>query len=78
MIWARKKQNEDGMYVDGSSVRWVVDWVHKLYCPCGLSEAEHGYERFETVDAACAAWGLTPWVDPEQEELLINDFTEND
>ena len=72
MIWVRKIQDENGMYVAQDGTLWQVDWLSRIYCPCGLSEAEHGYERFETVDAACAAWGLTAWVDPEQEELLTN------
>ena len=76
MIWVRKTQDEDGMYVDGSAVRWVVDWCNRIYCPCGLSEAEHGYERFESMEAALEAWGLMPWVDPEAEEELLTNTDE--
>lgn len=72
MIWVRKTQNENGMYVAQDGTRWQVDWCSRIYCPCGLSEAEHGYERVESMEAALEAWGLTAWVAPEQEELLTN------
>lgn len=72
MIWVRKTLDDNGMYVAQDGTRWQVDWLSRIYCPCGLSEAEHGYERFESMEAALEAWGLMPWVDPEQEELLIN------
>lgn len=78
MIWIRKIKDENGSYVDCSEVRWIIEWCNKIYCPRGLSEEEHGYERFDSMGSALLAWGLTPWVDPEHEELLINDFTEND
>ena len=68
MIWVRKAEDEQGSYVDGSAVRWVVDWCSRIYCPCGLSEQEHGYERFESMEDALEALGLTPWVDPEAEQ----------
>ena len=78
MIWVRKTEDEQGSYVDGSAVRWAVDWLHKIYCPCGLSEAEHGYEAFESMEAALEAWGLMPWVDPEQEELEDKSLSDPD
>jgi hypothetical protein len=52
-------------------VDWCVDIV-------GSSPETEGYELFRSVDIAKEYWGLTTWIDPEQEELLINDFTEND
>ena len=81
MIWVRKIQDENGMYVSEDGTRWQVDWCNRIYCPCGLSEAEHGYEAFESMEEALAAWGLTAWVDPEAEitndDLLItNDENE--
>lgn len=78
MIWVRKTEDEQGSYVDCSAVRWVVDWCNKIYCPCGLSEQEHGYEAFESMEDALAAWGLTAWVDPETEELLTNNEGEQE
>lgn len=67
MIWVRKTQDEDGMYIDGSEVRWTVDWCNKIYCPCSLTEEEHGYERFNSVEAAIEHWGLKEYEYPEEE-----------
>ena len=76
MIWVRKTEDEQGSYVAADGCRYVVDWVHKLYCPCGLSEQEHGYEPYESMEDALNAWGLTEWVDPEAEEELFTNTEE--
>lgn len=74
-VWVRKTQNEQGSYVDSDGSRWQVDWCVDIV---GSSPEAEGYELFRSVETATEYWGLTAWIDPEQEELLINDFTEND
>ena len=36
----------------------------------GADPESLGYERFRSVDAATEYWGLEPYVDPNEEELL--------
>lgn len=71
MKWVRRTPSEYGNYVDEYGTRYTVEWCHKLLTPDGSTEAEHGYEQHESVEAACEAWGLVPYVDPE----AIDDFT---
>lgn len=67
MIWVRKTENEMGGYVDAHGVRYTVDWCVKIVTPDGSTEIDHGYTRHESVQAACDAWGLSVYVDPEAE-----------
>lgn len=71
MIWVKKTENENGSYVDAEGKRYITDWCIKMYTPDGTTEADHGYERHESVEAACTAWNLTPYVDPEAEGMLL-------
>ena len=53
-------------------------WNEKLQI--NFTPEQLGYSPHENQDAALAAWGLTPYVDPEaeqmmQEELLTNSTT---
>jgi hypothetical protein len=65
MIWVRKTEEEYGNYVDDEGNRYVIEWCHKLITPDGSTEADRGYEQHDSVEAACEAWGLIPYVDPE-------------
>lgn len=58
MIWVRKKINNAGKYADAKGVRYSVDWCVKIITPDGSTEADHGYERHESIHAACNVWGL--------------------
>jgi hypothetical protein len=68
-VWVRKRTDECGTYVDTDGFRWQVDWCVDVV---GSSPEAEGYEPFRRVDVAINYWGLTPWVDPEQEEFLTN------
>lgn len=71
-IWVRKVENEQGSYVDTDGTRWQVEWCVDIV---GADPEQEGYELFRSVEAATEYWGLTRYVDPEQEELLTE--TEN-
>jgi hypothetical protein len=75
-IWVRKTQDEQGNYINADGVRWQVESCVAMYNADGSEPDAHGYEPFRSVEVATEYWGLTPWVDPEQEELLTN--TENE
>lgn len=62
--WVRRAQDEYGSYVDSNGVRYIVEWCHRLLTPDGSTEEENGYEKYASVEEACEAWGLTPYVDP--------------
>lgn len=70
MIWVRKTENKNGGYVDAEGVRYTVEWCVKIITPDGSTEADHGYERHESIQAACDVWGLSVWVDPDAESEL--------
>lgn len=76
-IWVRRVQDEQGAYVDADGVRWTVDWCVDMVTPDGSTPDAHGYEMYRSTEAAVAYWELTAWVDPEQEDLLLNQTTEN-
>lgn len=69
-IWVRKTQDENGAYVAQDGTRWQVDWCNCMYTPDGSTERDHGYESHPSVEEACTVWGLTPYIDPNAEELL--------
>ena len=71
MKYFRKTESEYGDYVDAEGVRWVVEWCSRIYSPENFTPEQLGYEPHENQDAALTAWGLTPYVDPEAENLLI-------
>lgn len=74
IIWVRRKPFEYGNYVDSAEQRYIIEWCNKLLTPDGSTEQDHGYELHPSVEAACEAWGLTPYVDPnEEEELLLEE-----
>lgn len=72
-IWVRRVKDEQGGYVDADGVRWSVDWCVDMLTPDGSTPDQHGYELYRSMAAAVAYWELTPWVDPEAEELLTTE-----
>ena len=70
MKYFRKIQSEYGSYVDAEGVRYTVEWCSCIYSPENFTPEQLGYSPHENQDAALAAWGLTPYVDPEAENLL--------
>ena len=72
MKYFRKIQSEYGSYVDAEGVRYTVEWCSTIYSPDNITPEQMGYEPYENQEEALSAWGLTPYVDPEQEELLID------
>lgn len=69
MIWVRKIENKQGGYADAKGVRYGVGWCVKMVTHDGSTPKDHGYERHESVQAACDAWGLAVYVAPETEDL---------
>lgn len=78
MKYFRRTVSEYGSYVDAEGTRYMVEWCSCIYSPDNLTPEQLGYKQYKNQEAALEAWGLTVYVDPEQEELLINDFIEND
>lgn len=72
MIWVRKTENEYGGYVDQNGARVTVEWCCCMVTPDGTGPADYRYERHESIDAACSAWGLTPYVIPEVQAEVID------
>lgn len=67
MIWVKKTENEMGGYTDADGVRYSVNWCVGMVTHDGSTPSDHGYERHESVQAACDAWGVSVYVDPEAE-----------
>jgi hypothetical protein len=65
-VWCRRSQDENGSYVASDGTRWLVEWCVDVI---GADPESLGYERYRSVDAAVAYWELTPYVDPNAEEL---------
>jgi len=70
MKYFRKLQSEYGSYAGADGVRYTVEWCSRIYSPDNKTPEQLGYEPYENQDAALAAWGLTPYVDPNEEEFL--------
>lgn len=64
MIYAYKKQNDMGNYVNDKGVRFVLYTASRLY-----SDTRPCWQEYEDKDAALAALGLSPYVDPNAETL---------
>lgn len=71
MKYFRKTQSEYGSYVDAEGVRYTVEWCSCIYSPDNLTPEQLGYKRYANQDEALAAWGLIPYTNPEQEDILI-------
>lgn len=67
----KKIQNEKGDYKDNQEVRYCVLEAHEAWTPEGKNV---GWDEFENMDAALAAYGLTydplPPEEPELEPLV--------
>ena len=70
MKYFRKTESEYGSYVDAAGVRYTVEWCSAIYSPDNLTPEQLGYEQHGNQEAALAAWGLVPYVDPEAENIL--------
>lgn len=73
MKYFRKTESEFGSYIDADGVRYTVEWCSAIYSPDNLTPEQLGYEPFENQDEALEVWGLTPYVAPEEENLLIEE-----
>ena len=73
MKYFRKAESEFGSYIDADGVRYTVEWCSAIYSPDNLTPEQLGYEPFENQDEALEVWGLTPYVAPEEENLLIEE-----
>lgn len=64
MIYAYKKQNDMGNYVDSQGKRFVLYTASRLY-----SDHRTCWQEYEDKDAALAALDLSPYEDPNAETL---------
>lgn len=65
--WVRRTPAEYGNYVDANGQRYLVQWCSTMLTPDGSTPADHGYEQYASVEAACEAWGLAPYEEPQPE-----------
>lgn len=77
MIWVRKTENADGSYIDESGSRYIVEWCVGIV---GSTPEAEGYSRHESIQAACDAWGLSVYMDPEAaaEFEQLTEISENE
>lgn len=73
MIWVKKTEDENGVYVDSEEKIYIVEWCHKLYTKERSSIQSFGYEQFETFEDALQQWGLT---EKPQEDSYIQENNE--
>lgn len=71
MKYYKREKTEYGSYVDQAGERYTVLWCSAVFSPSKETPEQLGYEQFDNEEVALAAWGLTPWVDPEAE--ITND-----
>ena len=69
-VWVRRVQDEHGSYIAADGSRRQVEWCVDII---GADPESLGYERFRSVDAAVAYWGLQPYVDPEAMDEAMGD-----
>lgn len=65
MKYFKKVESEHGAYVDANGVHYSVGWCSRIVSPGNETPEELGYEPFESMKAALEAWGLVPYVYPE-------------
>lgn len=63
----KKFQNEEGNYIDAEQVRWDILEAHEAWTPQGKNV---GWDEFDNMEEAAAAYGLTYDPFPELEEEL--------
>lgn len=73
-IWVRRTADENGLYVAADGTRWQVDWCVDMLTPDGSTPDAYGYELFRSQEAAVAYWELSPYVDPEAEQMMQNEL----
>lgn len=61
----KKFQNEEGNYIDAQQQRWDILEAHEAWTPEGLNV---GWDTYDNIEAAAAAYGLTYEPLPEVEE----------
>ena len=71
MKYYKREKTEYGSYIDADGERYAVSWCHAIHSPTRQTPEQLGYEPFESMEDALAAWGLMHWVDPEAE--ITND-----
>lgn len=69
MIWVRKTEEECGNYVDAEGKHYVLDWCHKVYA--NVTPQSLGYEPFDSMDDAISHYGLTEFVEAEEQMEVI-------
>lgn len=78
MKYYKREKTEYGNYVDQAGDRYTVLWCSAIYSPSKKTPEEFGYELFEDEEAACEAWGLVPYINPEAEmEMATIEEKEN-
>ena len=70
-VLVRRFADEQGCYVDSAGSHWGEGVL-------GAEPETLGYEPYRSVEAAVAYWELEPWVDPEEENLLIEEEQTNE
>ena len=60
----KKFQNEEGNYIDVQQQRWDILEAHEAWTPEGLNV---GWDTYDNLEAAAAAYGLTYEPLPEVE-----------
>ena len=69
MKYFKREKTECGGYVGADGELYTVLWCHAVHSPKRQTPEELGYEPFESMEAALEAWGLVPYVYPEEEFL---------
>ena len=62
MIYALKKQNDHGAYVDDAGTRWDVRAARGVY-----GRIVEDWQQFADLESALSQWGLTPIMPTEPE-----------
>lgn len=73
MRYYKREKTEYGNYVDQTGEKYTVLWCSAIYSPDKKTPEDFGYEQFEDEEAALNAWGLVPYVDPEEEAMFLED-----
>lgn len=74
MRYYKREKTEYGNYVDQAGDKYTVLWCSAIYSPSKKTPEEFGYEQFEDEEEALKAWGLVPYVDPNAEDMFLEEF----
>jgi hypothetical protein len=72
MKYYKREKTEYGNYVDQAGDKYTVLWCSAIYSPSKKTPEDFGYELFEDEEAALEAWGLVPYIDPEETDEVID------